>query len=91
MATNLNLTDMETCYKVFSVNSDFSPDRVVLADDSFLGGVIDVEGGRSFNCARTNTQQMVCWGDNRDGILGRGTSQNGGIGHAGAPDYVMGL
>jgi len=78
--------------KVFSVNTDYTPDRVVLADDSFLGGVIEVDGGRDFNCARTNTQEIVCWGQNRDRQSGRGGSPAPlAVGNAGAPDYISGI
>ncbi|NIR42196.1 MAG: hypothetical protein GWN79_04490, partial [Actinobacteria bacterium] len=48
----------------YSVSVQYDPpEQVVLNDGTTpLGGVIEVDGGRFFNCARTNTQQMVCWG-----------------------------
>jgi hypothetical protein len=66
-----------------------APDRVITSGGSPLGLVIDVEGGRGFNCARTNTQQVVCWGEGSDGQLGRG--ENADRLNAGAPTYVVGL
>ncbi|MBO6934902.1 MAG: hypothetical protein JJ863_08000 [Deltaproteobacteria bacterium] len=77
-------------------NNDFSPvfynpptQVLTSGGGPALGGVIDLEAGRNFNCARTNTQQVVCWGEGSNGQLGRG--ENVDRGNAGAPTFVMGL
>ncbi len=75
---------------VSMINSNYNPPRQVLTSAGTpLGGVIDVEGSRTYNCARTNAQEIVCWGEGSSGQLGRG--DNIDRSNAGLPSFVVGL
>ncbi len=63
------LNDGSTTSKPYAV-------QVYGLDGSFLGGVIDVSAGEYHSLALLSTGKVISWGDNAEGQLGTGTTQN---------------
>jgi alpha-tubulin suppressor-like RCC1 family protein len=53
-----------------TTNNTITPTDVT----SLTSGVVGVQGGNNFTCARTTTGAVKCWGDNTYGQVGDGTN-----------------
>ncbi|MCJ7726155.1 MAG: RCC1 repeat-containing protein, partial [Acidimicrobiia bacterium] len=54
-----------------------SPTRVRgIGGVGWLSGVVGIDAGREYTCARLSDDTMACWGDNAKGQLGDGTGRD---------------